>query len=535
MIVTIDGMPGQGKSVLAERLAKELSVECLSSGSLYRCVTANYLDRLEQGILPDSALAMAIDRLSLAYLESYPNSKLRSDEVCRCVGEVSKSTAVRDKVNSIIKEYCSSKNIVVDGRDMNSILPFAQFKFFFESSFEQRAKMTANHRGIPFDEALNLVAFRDDAELDFSSPPDDSIVMHPIEDGIECALAKMKALILKDAIAVTGPWEIDYIGELNNGVKVFSNAKDAYLKSSGSKLIVFTSQLEYYSHPSLLFLEQYIPYCCYALPLNTQCEFKSKRVQITVYGGAGYISIAKSGTPMPNKFRYPNAPKYALCSHENGLQFLKKNGAHTVSIRAEFFERYKYDKSKRNFLLDFACNSFEQVFFRLYDNSGSEKSDAISEENRGAKYLDANFEFFLYQIDLAEEYYRKFGNVELLVPFLRNEIEVANVLQLLAERFNGSVAVMIEIPLMIYRFKYYHKKCETFVIGVGDLSSLLSAFARNEMCFGDQINELIADMIKRYIFPYASAEQTVFVTSQPICNLLSDSQHRCKLFHLAKY
>ncbi|MDR3276147.1 MAG: 30S ribosomal protein S1 [Treponema sp.] len=153
MVIAIDGPAGSGKSSIARLLAEGLSGgttgawSYLNTGNLYRAVT---LDCLERGIDPldqDKALeaAGAADiqyRSGGVYLNgAYVDNKLHTDEIDRLVSPLSANVPLRYVLNDLIRKIARDQNIVVEGRDVTTVVfPQAEYRFYLDASVETRAQ-----------------------------------------------------------------------------------------------------------------------------------------------------------------------------------------------------------------------------------------------------------------------------------------------------------------------------------------------------------------------------------------------------------
>ena len=131
MIITIDGTGGTGKTSTAQSLAKRLGYYHLNSGSLYRWITYNALNQHLN--LRDSdvliTLAEDLDYNSIDY------TVLKNQDISDNVATIAKIPEIRDKVLDIQREFAKGKNIVVEGRDIGTVVfPEANYKFYFTAS-----------------------------------------------------------------------------------------------------------------------------------------------------------------------------------------------------------------------------------------------------------------------------------------------------------------------------------------------------------------------------------------------------------------
>ena len=146
MIIAIDGPSAAGKSTVAKLLAKELGVEYIDTGAMYRAVA---LKIVRDGTDTDDAVALAalLDRTDVdlagtqVLLDGEDVSGLiRTEEVSMQASRVSAIPAVREKLVALQREMGSRKSVVMDGRDIGSnVFPGAEYKFFITASPEVRA------------------------------------------------------------------------------------------------------------------------------------------------------------------------------------------------------------------------------------------------------------------------------------------------------------------------------------------------------------------------------------------------------------
>lgn len=149
--IAIDGPAGAGKSTIARRAAKEIGYIYVDTGALYRAVG---LYMLKQGI--DTADAHAVSPLlgqvevTLAFQNGEQkvilcgedvSQDIRTAEVSMAASNVSAIPAVRDFLFSLQKDIAKNNNVVMDGRDIGTVvLPDAQVKIFLTASPEERAR-----------------------------------------------------------------------------------------------------------------------------------------------------------------------------------------------------------------------------------------------------------------------------------------------------------------------------------------------------------------------------------------------------------
>ncbi len=164
-VIAIDGPAASGKSSTAQMVADKLGFLHVDSGSLYRAATAAILRRehdpsrwTEQTVL-DAARPV---ELCAARTSFYPvlegkaiEEEIRSADVTRHVSRVAQMPRVREWVNEKVRDAASSRNVVVDGRDMGTVVfPDAELKIFLVADSRERALRRLRQTGTPTSEQL---------------------------------------------------------------------------------------------------------------------------------------------------------------------------------------------------------------------------------------------------------------------------------------------------------------------------------------------------------------------------------------------
>jgi cytidylate kinase len=146
-LVAIDGPSGSGKSTVARGVARELGLDVLDTGAMYRAVTLAVLDRgqdpSDERGCADVARSSTItlgDRVELDGRDV--TEEIRSPGVTALVSTVSAHPAVRSILVERQRDWASERGGgVVEGRDIGTVVfPDATIKVFLTASDAERAR-----------------------------------------------------------------------------------------------------------------------------------------------------------------------------------------------------------------------------------------------------------------------------------------------------------------------------------------------------------------------------------------------------------
>lgn len=146
--IAIDGPSGSGKSTAAKELAKKLGFLYINTGLMYRAY-AYFLSINKLGINVNEI--DSINAIKNAdFIFNGDNVKingkdvsliLRSNDVAMIASVVSANEKIRNLATNEQRRIASENNVVMDGRDIGSIvLTNADLKFYLNTSIQTRAK-----------------------------------------------------------------------------------------------------------------------------------------------------------------------------------------------------------------------------------------------------------------------------------------------------------------------------------------------------------------------------------------------------------
>lgn len=209
MIVAIDGPAGSGKSTIAKLLAKELNIEYIDSGAIYRTFTLlgkrmfnDLCEGHEQEIanyIKENPTAVSIsyeDHVQIMRIgEEVVTKAIRDPKVTVQVRYIADSQECRELVNDQIRTIAKNYSVVIDGRDIGTIVfPNASNKYYLDAKPLVRAKRRAKDLNIEigskeFDELVNNINTRDKNDMERKIAPlkqaDDALYIDTSELTVE--------------------------------------------------------------------------------------------------------------------------------------------------------------------------------------------------------------------------------------------------------------------------------------------------------------------------------------------------------------
>lgn len=180
--VAIDGFSSTGKSTIAKQLAKVLGYVYVDTGAMYRAVTLfairkNFVDEFS---LKKPDIITSLSDIQLKFVANSETGKsdmylneenvereIRTMEVSRQVSKIATIKEVREKLVIMQQQMGIEKAIVMDGRDIGTVVfPNAELKIFMTASPQARAHRRYKElldRGdkVSYEEVLKNVQERD--------------------------------------------------------------------------------------------------------------------------------------------------------------------------------------------------------------------------------------------------------------------------------------------------------------------------------------------------------------------------------------
>ena len=208
--IAIDGPSGAGKSTIAKRVAKELGIEYIDTGAMYRAVgfkaVKSGVDISNLAAVEEMLKTTDIDfKEGSIYLDGEcVDSMIRTPEISAMASAVSALMPVRTKLVELQRQMAGKKSIIMDGRDIGTnVLKDATYKFYMTASAEERAKrrydeLILKGEEVTFEQVLLDINQRDKNDMERALNPlrkaDDAMEVDTDGLGIE----EVTALILKN-------------------------------------------------------------------------------------------------------------------------------------------------------------------------------------------------------------------------------------------------------------------------------------------------------------------------------------------------
>jgi cytidylate kinase len=199
--IAIDGFSSTGKSTIAKLIAKKYNFIYVDTGAMYRAVTLfamqnNFItnDFMDQTNLIKNLKEITLSfqfNINLGFAEMFLNNvnvekEIRTLEVSQFVSKIATISEVRKKLVSEQQEMGKQGGIVMDGRDIGTVVfPNAHLKLFMTASADKRAtrrykELIAIGDNVSFEDILFNVQERDRID---STRKDSPLIM--ADDAIE--------------------------------------------------------------------------------------------------------------------------------------------------------------------------------------------------------------------------------------------------------------------------------------------------------------------------------------------------------------
>jgi len=149
-IITIDGPAGAGKTTIAKMVSRRLGYDYIDTGAMYRAIGWKTIrEKIDLKAKRDVIRMVRNTRVELkkkagtirVLLDGKDvTNKIRSKRSAEAASILGTMPEVREQLVKIQKRVGSSGGIVVEGRDIGTVVfPQANYKFYLDASIKERA------------------------------------------------------------------------------------------------------------------------------------------------------------------------------------------------------------------------------------------------------------------------------------------------------------------------------------------------------------------------------------------------------------
>ena len=222
LTIAIDGPAAVGKSTMGKLIARELGFLYIDTGAIYRAITwkvlKNSVNVSDENIISNlvSNTCVTIEKANCKSLNDYYHifvdgedvtEEIRNPRIDQNVSQIARLPKIRKQLIYLQRKLAEKGNIVMEGRDIGSIiLPQADIKFYFTASEEERIKrrykeLISKGYSIDYEEVKKQIMQRDKIDSKRKYAPliraKDAILIDSTEKSIEEVKDKILKILKK--------------------------------------------------------------------------------------------------------------------------------------------------------------------------------------------------------------------------------------------------------------------------------------------------------------------------------------------------
>jgi len=208
--IAIDGPSGSGKSSAAKAVAKELGLNYINTGLVYRAIALHIIKNSIE--LKAEVIAKELPKIKIRLLKQERVilngekvfEELRDDKVSKIASIIAAMPLVREFALKVQRYYATQKGIVMDGRDTTfKVMPNADLKIFLDTDPKVRAQRRVEQNkalgyDTNFDEVFKEIVARDKRDRTREKDPlhktDDAILIDSTNMSLEEVIHKVVKL-----------------------------------------------------------------------------------------------------------------------------------------------------------------------------------------------------------------------------------------------------------------------------------------------------------------------------------------------------
>lgn len=206
--IAIDGSAASGKSIIGKIIAERLNWKFLSSGKIYRSITAFWCAK----IIPNSSVDELANRITISIkdnnilINGQQFDNIFTPAITQAIGEIANNAKIRQIINRAIRSFASVANVVVEGRDITSVvLPNAAVKLYIDADVNVRAQRRwkqLNDNKLSLAEIIDQLTQRDEQDKNRLIAPlkivDDAIVIDTTHLTLPRTITKIMRILVKE-------------------------------------------------------------------------------------------------------------------------------------------------------------------------------------------------------------------------------------------------------------------------------------------------------------------------------------------------
>ncbi len=211
LVIAIDGPAGAGKSTVAKYLAKELGLQYLDTGAMYRAIALK-ASRAGLGASDHEAATSMLRTTQISFAQGEPQrvlldgedvtGEIRTLEIGELASALSTGSELRKEMVARQQDLVGKGGVILEGRDATTVIaPNAQVKVYLTASLEERARRRTRELGDGggFDEVRKQIQGRDFRDVTREDSPlkvaEDASVIESGGVPVEQVAAAIRALI----------------------------------------------------------------------------------------------------------------------------------------------------------------------------------------------------------------------------------------------------------------------------------------------------------------------------------------------------
>ena len=210
-LLAIDGPAGSGKGTVAKLLSKELNLNYLDSGAIYRLIALSAMEK-KVDLENDKNLVDLIRQVDINFIDEQiflnninVTEKIRYETVGKNASIIAKHLKLRKEILTFQRKFFQGNGLVAEGRDMTTVVfPNADLKIYLDASVKERAKrrykqLMIKGKGVSIQNLTNDITVRDKLDKERIHSPlsiaDDAFVLNSDDLSIDQTVNKILKLI----------------------------------------------------------------------------------------------------------------------------------------------------------------------------------------------------------------------------------------------------------------------------------------------------------------------------------------------------